>query len=422
MLPSRFSNVRPLGKGGFASVVVARDSTLGEVALKSPIDSSVDVLERFTREVELQSELSHPNIVEVLDFDLEPPHPWYAMPMAAGNLAEIAEGASWDDEALLGLFQDVLSGVGHAHTQHVLHRDLKPGNVLVYLEGDSLLAKVSDFGLSRRFTRERMEFQTLTAYAAGTSFYTAPEQWKEFREVTETADVYSLGRILESLVSVRASLVDSFPHIRDCIRVATRSEPTERYQTVEQLAVAIGLASAKNFSTTPSRQGLLLAASDFMAEPDNSIAIDRLMDALEKLGPESGEFGVALARVPEEAVRALCVKHPGRLRSLLLELLGSEGAPEPIDAALRARNFLDECAECSVDPALGATAIYGLLRLASIYGMQEFVDVAVHRAYSIVDPSVTNALRSLLAKNTDVRHWVLAHLDASRTNIEFEDS
>lgn len=422
MLPSRFSNVRPLGKGGFATVVAASDSSLGEVALKSPVDGGADLLDRFNREVELQSELSHPNIVEVLDFDLESTPPWYAMPMAAGNLAEVAGTGGWDDLTILGLFQDVLSGVGHAHTKHILHRDLKPGNVLVYLEGKSPVARVADFGLSRRFTRERMDFQTTTAYAAGTNFYTAPEQWNKFREVTEPADVYSLGRILESLVGLRTSLMETFPHIRDCIRVATRSESSERYQTVEQLAVAIGLASATNLSGASPRESLIRAARDFMAEQGNSIAIDRLMDALEKLGPEAGEFGVALARVPEEAVQALCVKHPGRLRSLLLELLGSEGAPEPVDAAMRARNFLDECVEYSDDPELSGTAIYGLLYLASIYEMPEFVDVALHRVYSMVDTTVSNALGSLLATNRDVLEWARARLESSRTIVELEIS
>lgn len=407
MLPSRFSNIRPLGTGGFATVSVASDSELGEIAIKSPLSVTGDVFNRFRREVELQGDLSHPNIVDVLDFDLQGTHPWYAMTMAEGNLAEIARQDVVDDATILSMFQDVLSGIGHAHAQHILHRDLKPGNILIYRDGVHLTAKVADFGLSRRFTRGRMDFQTQTEYAAGTNFYTAPEQWNEFKDVTETADVYSLGRILEFLVATRDSLGRLFPQVRDCTRVATRSDPLERYQTVEQLAVAIGLAAVPADNGVAPREALINAARAYMLAPEESIAVDRLMDALEKLGPGAGSFGVAVARVPEEAVRALCVQHPGRLRSVLLELLTRDVTPEPVDAALRARNFLDGCSEYAVDDDLVGVAVFGLLHLASIYQMSEFVDVALHHFYKVADGRGASMLRALITKDPELARWVL---------------
>lgn len=420
MLPSRFTDLKLIGTGGFANVYAAKDHNLGDIAVKSPTDLTSEELERFGREVELQSELSHPNIVEVLDFDLDESPPWYAMAMATGNLGQAAAAGAWDDSILLGLFRDVLSGVGHAHGKHVLHRDLKPGNVLVYTDQGSPVARVSDFGLGRWFTRDRMKFQTRTAFAAGTEYYTAPEQWDDFREVTETADVFSLGRILERMISARPSLAQTNPQLSNCVRVATRTDPLERYQSVEQFAVAIGLATANDALKVSPQENLAIAMHGAIGAPEDSIVVDRLMDALEKLGQEVGPLGVALARIPESAVRTLCGKHPGRLRSLLLGLTSSEAPPEPVDGALRARNFLETCLDFATDDNLRGIALFGLARLASIYEMDEFKEPALHRLYLASDPPTQGVLRSLLAKDNSVLRWLIGNADRSKLSLDLE--
>lgn len=420
MLPSRFTDARLIDTGGFASVYAAKDPQMGDVAVKSPKNLTHEELERFAREVELQSELSHPNIVEVLDFDLDESPPWYAMAMATGNLGQAAATGAWDDSVLLGLFGDVLSGVGHAHGQHVLHRDLKPGNVLVYTDQGFPVARVADFGFGRWFTRDRMKFQTKTAFAAGTEYYTAPEQWDDFREVTETADVFSLGRILDRMMSLRPSLAKTNPQLVDCIRVATRTDPLERYQSVEQLAVAIGLATANPAFMISPQENLAVAMQVVISDPEDSIAVDRLMDALEKLGQDAGPLGVALGRIPEFALRALCDRHPGRLRSLLLALTSIEAPPEPVDAALRACSFFEICLDFATDDNLRGIALFGLARLASIYEMDEFIGPALHRLYLANDSPTHGVLRSLLAKDDSVLRWLIGNADRSKLSFDLE--
>lgn len=419
MLPSRFTDSTLIGEGGFAAVYAVKDPKLGEIAVKSPTNPTHDELHRFIREIELQSELSHPNIVEILDFDLNESEPWYSMAMAAGNLAQAVLADTWDNSVILGLFRDVLSGVGHAHGEHILHRDLKPANVLVYVDQGGPVARVSDFGLGRRFTRDRMNFQTATAYAAGTDYYTAPEQWQDFREVSESADVFSLGRILDSLLRERPVIALENPQLSDCVRVATRTDPIERYQSVEQLAVAVALATADQSTRISVEDNLFAAMQEFDDSPEESIAVDRLIDALEKIGQDPRPLISALTQVPESALRVFCTKHAGRLRSLLAGTI-SDDHPMAIDLALRALRLFETTLEFATDEELRGIALFGIVRMGSVYQMDEFIAPALHHLYTEDDVGVLSVLQSILAKNEVALLWLRSCVDGAKIRLDFE--
>lgn len=392
---------------------LVQDPELGEVAVKHPTRATADALERFRREIELQSELDHPNIVEVLDFDLSNSSLWYAMPCAVANLAQLIRSTDWDDATIVGLFQDVLAGVGHAHGKHVLHRDLKPENVLIYFENNAPVAKVSDFGLGRRFTRDEMTFQTRTAYAAGSDFYTAPEQWGDFKETTEAADVYSLGRILQLILSIRESIAITSPHLVECVQVATRPDPFERYQSVEQFAVAVVPASLSQPAIADPRAYLSASVQDFLESPSDSIAIDRLMDGLEKSGQDASSCRVVLGSLPDQALKLLSVKHAGRLRPLLLRVVTGDQMI-PVDSALTDLHVQECILDVAVDDRLRGIALFGMARLASIYQMDEFVEPAAHRLYTEGHHDAIHVLRGLLDNEKSVLGWMKSALNMSK--------
>jgi serine/threonine protein kinase len=190
----RYRLHRMLGTGGMASVWLAEDARLGrEVAIKVLADSlALDAayVSRFEREARVAAGLSHPNLVNVFDFSADPPRPFLAMEYVPGaTLAELLHGrahASWDPESL---FRELMSALAYVHAAGVIHRDIKPGNVLVGRDGRS---RLTDFGIARPSDGERL---TNTGLVIGTARYIAPEVMRGQRP-DERSDLYACGVLL----------------------------------------------------------------------------------------------------------------------------------------------------------------------------------------------------------------------------------
>jgi eukaryotic-like serine/threonine-protein kinase len=199
----RWRPVNTIGAGGFCRVHAVRkvnpetNETEGpEFALKTVQDqweNDDDVVRRFQREVRLMAdELSHPNIVEVIARNVSAKPPWFVMPKADGNLRdELDSGRFGDKQWVSDTFRQVLEGFAYAHSRKVIHRDLKPQNVLI-LDGTPLIC---DFGLGRAVGSDSTGV-TRTNQWAGTEPYMAPEQFDAMKETDERADVFSLGKLL----------------------------------------------------------------------------------------------------------------------------------------------------------------------------------------------------------------------------------
>ncbi|MCB9674419.1 MAG: serine/threonine protein kinase [Alphaproteobacteria bacterium] len=199
----RYTVVETLGEGGMASVYGVRHTTLGTPhALKVLNLEGADIRDRLVQEGRVQALLEHPHIVavtDVLDVDGSP-----------GLLMEYVEGATLDlwlanhrpsvDEAL-AVFRGVLAAVAHAHEKGVVHRDLKPGNVLLAIGPNGAIApKVMDFGLAKSFVRKLRQGRTRDGAVMGTPAYMPPEQIRDASKVDRRADIYALGCILYELL------------------------------------------------------------------------------------------------------------------------------------------------------------------------------------------------------------------------------
>jgi hypothetical protein len=183
-----------LGHGAMGQVFLARDATGRRVALKVLLRSTDDPA-RLRREGELAARLFHPNLVNVLETGVDRGRTFLVSALVedARSFGEVLQVA--DLRALVGLLRDAAAGLGYAHSQGVVHRDVKPENILVDASG---VARVVDFGLAVSDTAERL---TLSGALLGTPYYMAPEQLSGDRSrVGPWTDVWALGVILYQIL------------------------------------------------------------------------------------------------------------------------------------------------------------------------------------------------------------------------------
>jgi len=210
-----------LGRGGMGEVLSAKDEQIGRsVAIKRlrVANPSAHVLDRFLREVRIQSRLEHPAIVPVYGLYADVEQPFFVMKQLAGTtLAEVIERLARGDVAdakqfsrqhLLRAFVDVCLALELAHARGVIHRDIKPANVLVEGAASDPLAKrkalLMDFGVARLADDPRAPDASLV----GSLPYIAPEQIQNADAIDARADVYSLGATAYELVTGRPPFVD----------------------------------------------------------------------------------------------------------------------------------------------------------------------------------------------------------------------
>jgi len=188
---TRYQLERELGRGGMAVVYAARDVAMQRrVALKvlaAHLAGDDAFRARFLREARIAGSLSHPNLVRVYDIDEYDGQPCIVMELLEGGTLE--DGNLTPAEAAR-----VADGLAYAHARGVVHRDLKPGNLLRTLDG---VVKIADFGIARAAEETRM---TQIGTVLGTLRYLSPEQ-AEGRDVGPEADVYSLGVVLDELLT-----------------------------------------------------------------------------------------------------------------------------------------------------------------------------------------------------------------------------
>jgi hypothetical protein len=205
----RYRIVRPLGRGGMGSVYLAHDTELDrKVALKVPHFRLDDVgaMERFAREARAAATIDHPNVCRVYDVGRVGDVPYLTMVYVEGpTLADELKAGPMPARRAAGLARDVARALADAHRRGVVHRDLKPGNILLDPDGRPVVA---DFGLARR----AMEALTLTepGEVLGTPLYMPPEQLTgDAEQVGPASDVYALGAVLYECLTGRPPFAGS---------------------------------------------------------------------------------------------------------------------------------------------------------------------------------------------------------------------
>ncbi len=224
-VPERIGQFRILGEighGGMGSVYLAEREDLHQRVALKVIKLGMDtraVLARFEAERAALARMEHSNIAKVLDAGAtDRGQPWFAMEYVKGEpITRYCDRHRLSIEERLDLFQQVCSGVQHAHHKGVVHRDLTPNNVLVTVQDGHAMAKIIDFGLAKATDRTLTEKTLFTEQGVilGTPEYMAPEQaGVGALDVDTRADVYTLGVLLYEL------LVGALPFAREELRAA----------------------------------------------------------------------------------------------------------------------------------------------------------------------------------------------------------
>jgi serine/threonine-protein kinase len=218
-----------LGRGGMAEVRKGTDTRLGRVVavkrLRTDLASDATFQARFRREAQSSASLNHPSIVAVYDTGEEPAadgsgiaQPYIVMEYVAGRTLRdiLREGRKILPERALEITSGVLSALDYSHRAGIIHRDIKPGNVMLTPSGD---VKVMDFGIARAIS-DASSTMTQTAAVVGTAQYLSPEQARG-ETVDSRSDVYSAGCLLYELLTGRPPFVGDSPvavayqHVRE---------------------------------------------------------------------------------------------------------------------------------------------------------------------------------------------------------------
>ncbi len=215
----RYRVVGSLGRGGMGGVVEVEDATGRRFAVKSPLADvqGNDVTARFAREANALRLLEHPNLVTAVDVFVQGGVLFLVMEKVSGDTlgARIHAGRLAPRQALV-FARQILDGVGHAHAQGVVHRDLKPDNVILVPMGGWESVKIIDFGLVKLMGDAAAAFGanalTSTGLVFGTPAYMAPEQALG-RLVDGRADVYAAGVILFEMLTGMLPFRDHDPMV-----------------------------------------------------------------------------------------------------------------------------------------------------------------------------------------------------------------
>jgi serine/threonine-protein kinase len=247
-LSNRFRIVRLLGRGGMSAVWLAEDSVLDrQVAVKllhARRLESEDAVERFEREARTLASLAHPGIVTVIDRGEHDGRPFIVFEYVPGSDLRtlIAEQGPLEPVVALTICREVADALGYAHAHGVIHRDVKPHNVLLTLDGH---AKLTDFGIARILEEPSL---TSTGRVLGTGEYLAPEQ-AAGRALDGRTDVYALGVMLyQCLTGETPYRGESFVEIAE---QHLRSPVPQAGEHVEDLPEGVDRVLAKALAKRP---------------------------------------------------------------------------------------------------------------------------------------------------------------------------
>ncbi len=272
-----------IGKGGFSKVFLIEDTVLGrKCALKilysQLFENDPDMLERFKREAKLYAELEHPNIVPIYDMGIHENTAYLIMKYIKGRTLKeiIKERAPLPPQEIVSIAEGLLSALAYMHRKGVVHRDIKPGNIII--EDETGRVVLADFGLARKI--ESDSHLTQTGQLLGTPYYVSPEQ-AQGQKATFASDVYSVGITLFEMATGKLPFTGESPlqilwkHVKEplpspskinpdiphqleaVIKKATEKNPSRRYRDASQMLEAIrkvGTALRKK----PKRKPLLL--------------------------------------------------------------------------------------------------------------------------------------------------------------------
>ncbi len=289
-----------LGQGGWGVVHPVVHLPSGELrALKRPVDGDAESLSRFRREIEVQARTTHRHIMPLLEYDKHQ-FRWFTMPLCARTLGHAAHEMA--DEELARAIVHVARGLATAHAAGLVHRDVKPSNILELGDGsigDPADWVVADFGIVRKPPSETTSIRT--RHALGTEGFMAPEvALGGPTEVTATADVYSLGRTIgwatTGVRPVRFEPMGARGDWAPLVEEMTEYEPAKRLQTMVAVVEAVERIIARARSSRSRGWGAVPAST--LTSVDERV-IAKVIELAWEPEREDSEIAVPLHKLEE---------------------------------------------------------------------------------------------------------------------------
>lgn len=322
--------IQEIGKGGMSTIYLGRQVSVGrDVVLKvlSPSLLSDDTfMERFTREVETTAQLQHPHIIPIYDYGQHEGLPYIVMAyIRGGSLEHLIKRQNLGLGLVARIVGQVAEALDFAHGYGVIHRDVKPQNILLDVQQNAIL---TDFGVSRVIS----ETQRLTGdMIVGTPFYIAPEMLNDDSVITTAVDVYALGVTLYQALAGKPPFVghttaqvmwahvnapvpllaearpDLSPDVDAVLQKALAKTPVDRYQTVTEMADDLtAVASGRPPKVAHTGVVPLLSTHSVHAR-DLQDAVHRALNQVVKISRPDGGTGTGVYLPGDQVISCLHV-------------------------------------------------------------------------------------------------------------------
>ena len=357
-LAGRYAVSRELGRGGMATVYLANDLKHDrEVAIKVILPEMAATIgaDRFEREIKVAARLQHPHILGMFDSGVVDGQMYYVMPFVKGESLRDRidrQGQLPVDDAIR-ITVEVAGALGFAHQQGIVHRDVKPENIL--LSGEHAL--IADFGIAKAVSESDTQKLTKTGMAVGTPVYMAPEQTTG-EPVGPTADLYSLGcmlyemlageppftgknamaimarHVMEQVPSVRIVRTIVPEEVEEAIFAVMAKAPVDRPQTAEAFVAMLGVPSTGHTASMRTRGAAGRRLMSTYRVPEQELAPPKpawrtpLLAAVTALVLAGGGFGVW--RMTAGAPRRTTGPESRRLAVLYLQDLSRDSSLGPV--------------------------------------------------------------------------------------------
>ena len=291
----RYHIIERLGEGGMATVYKAFDTRLErEVAVKLIRKEAFGqevldrMLQRFEREAKALSKLTHANIVPIIDFGDEGGAPYLVMPMIdGGTLKQRLERGSFSVAEAVHILEPIARALDYAHAKGILHRDVKPSNILITDSGDPML---SDFGVAKILEEGESATLTGTGIGLGTPEYMAPEQW--VGKAIPASDQYSLGVVFYEMITGHKPYTADTPaavllkqaneplprprlyveelpdEVEHVLFKALSKKPEDRFPSMAEFGAALGRIDKMGLSNVKAKKGVKTSVQESHATFD----------------------------------------------------------------------------------------------------------------------------------------------------------
>lgn len=229
-----------IGQGFFCVVKkykdIASNKNIAIKKLKSEHLNNEDYKHRFLREIRITKDLSDAdNVIDIIA-EGEEGEFWYAMPCADANLYNYirTNNAKLSLKERLNIVDQVIDAIKSAHDIEILHRDLSPQNILIFISDGIVKVKVSDFGLGKDM-KSLSHLTRVEAEGYGRDFYVAPEQYEDLNASSKKSDIYSLGKIIYFIMTGKVPNIINQCELSVIINKSIKENPDERYDNINDL-------------------------------------------------------------------------------------------------------------------------------------------------------------------------------------------